>query len=129
MKSILLALFTSAALATSAAVPLAIPVALKAPDAAWRVTIHEVREVGSEYWVLAHLERSPRAMGIQVITTVRDEVSLQATPKPVKTFITGKTWKWKNDEDVSFIEGRDKMPAEFEKGRVVYERVEKNKKP
>ena len=127
MKSSLLALFSATAFAVSAAAPLCIPVALKAPDASWRVSIQEVREVGGEYWVYARLERSPGAMGIQVITTVRDEVSVQAPAKPVKVFATGKTWKWKNDEDVSFLGGRDELPAAFEKGRVIYERPREGK--
>ena len=122
MKSSLLALFSATAFAISAATPLCIPVALRAPDASWRVSIQEVREVGGEYWVLAHLERSPGAMGIQVITTVRDEVSVQAPAKPLKVFATGKTWKWKNDEDMTFVKDRSEIPAGFGQGRVVYEK-------
>ena len=122
MKSRLLALLSATALTVAATTPLTVSVALKVPDAAWRVSIQEVREVGGEYWVLAHLERSPGAMGIQVITTVRDEVSVQAPAKPVKIFATGKTWKWKNDEDVTFVKDRSEIPAGFGQGHVVYEK-------
>ncbi len=122
MKSRLFAFFSAAALAVAAEAPLTVPVALKAPDAAWRVAIQEVREVGGEYWVLAHLERPPRSSGLQVITTVRDEVSFPAPAKPLRVYATGKTWKWKNTEPVTFVGGRSDMPEAFERGRLLYAR-------
>jgi hypothetical protein len=122
MKSRLLALLSATALTVAAATPLTISVALKVPDAAWRVSIQEVREVAGEYWVLAQLERSPRAAGIQVISTVRDELTVQEASKPVKVFIAGKTWKWKNDEEMTFVKDRSEIPAGFGQGRVVYEK-------
>jgi len=77
---------------------------LKVPDSAWSLNIRRVYEGEEKLYLVARAERDPDVMGAQVITTVRDSVSVLAPDDlPVQVIIEGKTWEWDNEEGYMFI--------------------------
>jgi len=102
-----------------------ISVSLKAPDGAWKLSIEEVRQVKEGIWVLAKVSREQGAMGIQMITTLKDKVKIEAPDLPVKTFVVGKTWNWKNTEPVKFIKSRKQIAKDFDAGKLLFKKTEK----
>jgi hypothetical protein len=67
------------------------------PDSAWRLTIEAVYQVKEELWVISRVSRDPHAMGLQVITTLKASVKVEAPELPVRHFVIGKTWNWEGD--------------------------------
>jgi hypothetical protein len=104
-----------------------ITVTLTVPDSAWAISIEEVHEVKNEIWVISNVSRDPDVMGAQVISVVRDAVIMVAPDLPVKHFVIGKTWNWKNEEAYTFIENRNNLDSELISGKRLYKR--KNKIP
>lgn len=97
-----------------------ITVKLTVPDAAWTLAVEEVHEVANELWVIAVVARNPDVMGAQVISTVQTSLKLAAPDLPVKNFIIGKTWNWKNDEPYIFIEDLKQIEKELKSGKLLY---------
>lgn len=101
-----------------------ITVTLTAPDAGWRVRILEVHRLGKELWVVSEAYRM-KGMSSQVISTIEDMVEIAAPPLPVVHFIMGKTWAWSDERDSNrYIDSRDDIPAEFDKGECLFQRRE-----
>lgn len=90
---------------TAAALPVA--VALRVPDAAWKVEILEVvRATGGEVWVLAGATRE-EGPAASVVTTVRDAAEVDpegASTAVVKVFLVGRTWAWAPGKEVVEVE-------------------------
>jgi len=99
-----------------------IAVELTVPDAAWKVTIDEVYRVGDELWVISTIFRDPDVMGVQVISTVRASLKLDAPELPVKHFVTGKSWDWQNHEPYVFIDDRLQIDDKLKEGSLLYRR-------
>ena len=99
-----------------------ITVTLTVPDSAWAISIEEVHEVQNEIWVITNVFRDPGMMGAQVISVVKDSVIMVAPDLPVKHFVIGKTWNWKNDEPYTFIENRNNLDCELKSGKRLYKR-------
>ena len=78
-------------------------VQLTVPDSAWKIAIDAVHQVKGEIWVVSTVSRDPDLMGAAVISTVTATVKLDVGDLPVKHFIIGKTWNWKNEEPYTFI--------------------------
>lgn len=78
-----------------------ITVKLTVPDAAWTIAIDEVHKVGNELRVIDIVSRNTDMMAAQVISTVQASLQLVAPDLPVKYFVIGKTWDWKNEESTS----------------------------
>ena len=97
-----------------------ITVKLTVPDAAWTLTINEVHMVGNELWVISTVSQNPDLMGAQVISTVHATLKLTAPDLPVKHFIIGKTWNWKNEEPCTFIENLKQIEKELKSGKLLY---------
>lgn len=78
------------------------------PDAGWRFRVREVRETPDEVWVWTDLERrdGPAA---QQLTTVSTLVDLPSG-KERRVFVTGKTWRWENDEPYTFVDRAPHWP-------------------
>ena len=81
-----------------------ITVRLTVPDVAWAIAIDEVHRVGNELWIISTVSRKPDLMGAQVISTVQASLKLVAPDLPMRYFVIGKTWNWKNEEPYTFIE-------------------------
>jgi hypothetical protein len=101
-----------------------ITIELTVPDAAWTIAIEEVYKVKNEIWVISRISRDPDVMGAQVISKVRDAVEI-APDLPVKHFIIGKAWGWKNEEPYSFIKDLKEIEKELKAGSRLYKRSEK----
>ena len=80
-----------------------IAVEVLTPDGAWEVQIEEVRRVNNELWVFARVHRPAGAIGAMMVSAASDQVDGRFPDVPVKTFVVGKTWDWKNEEPVTWL--------------------------
>ena len=97
-----------------------ITVKLTVPDTAWTIAIDEVHRVGNELWVISTVSQNPDLMGAQVISTVQASLRLEAPDLPMKYFIIGKTWNWKNDEPYTFINDLSQIEKDLKSGKLLY---------
>ena len=88
-----------------------ISVLFQVPSTTWKVQITDVYEFETEVWVAARVS-STSEVGLTVISTVGDSVTIPDTSKDVKYFILGKTWGWHNSEPYEFVKPSDEK--EFE---------------
>ena len=91
------------------------------PDPAWRIIIQEVYVLKSELWVISQLERMP-GMAAQMITTIEDKISIDAPDFPIKHYVLGKTWKWKNEEGYFFLNSRNAIDDQLKMAEKIYKR-------
>lgn len=80
-----------------------IAVEVLTPDGAWELKIEEVRQVRSELWVFAKVERPEGAMGAMMVSAAADQISGRFPDLKIKTFVVGKTWTWTNEEPVEWL--------------------------
>ena len=106
-----------------------IMVKLAVPDAAWAIAIDEVHKVGNELWVIAAVSRNPDMMGAQVISTVTASLKLAAPDLPMKYFVAGKTWGWKNEEPYIFIKDMKQIEKELKSGKLLYKAAKRSLPP
>lgn len=104
-----------------------ITVKLTVPDATWKIAIDEVHHVGNEVWVISTVSREPGMMGAQVISIVQASLKLAVPDLPVKHFVMGKTWAWKNKEPYTFIRDLKQIEKELKSGKVLYKKEKKDK--
>jgi hypothetical protein len=97
-----------------------ITVKLTVPDAAWSIAIDEVHRVGNELWIISTVSRKPDLMGAQVISTVQASLKLAVPDLPMRYFIVGKTWNWKNEEPYAFIENLEQIEKALKSGKLLY---------
>jgi hypothetical protein len=97
-----------------------ITVKLTVPDAAWAIAIDEVHRVGNELWIISTVSRKPDLMGAQVISTVQASLKLAVPDLPMRYFIVGKTWNWKNEEPYAFIENLEQIEKALKSGKLLY---------
>ena len=100
-----------------------IEVRLTVPDSAWEITIDSVHLVNKEIWVVSTVSRHPDVMGAQVISTVRASVKISAGDLPVKHFVIGKAWGWKNKEVCTFIKDLKQIEKDLSSGKLLYKRA------
>lgn len=86
----------------------AIQVTLTVPSSAEKIQIQEVYQTNKELWVLSQVKGG--GIGLAVISTTKDQVSVAAPNLPVKHFVLGKRWNWKK-EDYTYLKSR----AQFDK--------------
>ena len=103
-----------------------IMVKLTVPDAGWAIAIDEVHKVGNELWVIANVSRNPDMMSAQVISTVTASLKLAAPDLPMKYFVAGKTWGWKNEEPYIFIKDMKQIEKELKSGKLLYKAEKKD---
>jgi len=106
-----------------------ITVSLAVPDPTWSIVINEVYTVGNELWVISIVSQNPDMMGAQVISTVQDSLKLEVPDLPVKNFIIGKTWAWKNTEPYTFIPDLKQIEKELKSGNRLYPKAERSTDP
>ena len=82
---------------------MAVAVSLKVPDTSWSLKPEGVYQVGKEIWAVWQLTRRRGGIGMMVITTRKSTIYIASTDLPVKQFILGKRWGWKNTEPYTFI--------------------------
>jgi hypothetical protein len=105
-----------------------ITVILTVPDSAWKIAIDAVYQVRDVIWVVSTVSRDPNAIGLQVISTVRDSVEVDALGElPVKYFVVGKTWNWDNKEGYTFLKSRKEIETDLQSGKLLYPRAKPNK--
>ncbi|MFZ9937019.1 MAG: hypothetical protein ACO3JG_08135 [Luteolibacter sp.] len=102
-----------------------IMVELKVPDSAWTISIEEVYQVGNEVWVISRVSRAPDVFGLQVISTIKDSLTLAIAELPVKHFIVDKTWNWKNEEPYTFIKDLKLIEKDLMSGKQLYRKAKK----
>ena len=88
---------------------------LTVPNAAYRIKIIAINETPEAYYVLSQLSHD--GAGAAVISKVKDRVEepVVAKEKPIKHYILGKNWAWKNNEkNIMFLDNRqDYLEALF----------------
>lgn len=95
---------------------------LDVPDSAWKIAIDSVYQVKNELWVVATVSRNPDAMGAQVISTLKASVKVNADAAlPVKYFVIGKTWGWKGEEAVTYLQDLKDIEKDLLAGQKLYE--------
>ena len=100
-----------------------VTVILTVPDSAWKIVIDAVYQVRGEIWVISTASRDPNAIGLQVISHVRDSVEVDEPGKlPLKYFVVGKTWNWDNKEGYIFLKSRKEIEADLQPGKLLYPR-------
>lgn len=95
---------------------------LMVPDTTWMLGIDEVYQVGEELWVVASVKQMRQAFGLMIISTVEDQVALEAPPLPIKYYILGKTWGWENEEPYTFIKNRTEIEPYLSQGKRLFSR-------
>src|SRR5262249_19061433 len=101
------------------------------PDPLHKGGITEGRQVGKEVWVRVDVKKE-KGIAPSVIGKVKDSVTVEAADLPVKYFVFGKTWGWKNKEKgITFLKDeddkeREKLEKAFAGGKVVYQKKKKD---
>lgn len=93
-----------------------IQVKLMAPDTTWMLAIDEIYQVGQELWIVAGVKQIGQAFGLTMITTLEDQVTVKAPTLPLKYYVLGKTWGWKNEEPYTFIKSRAEIVSALKSG-------------
>jgi len=102
-------------------------IAFKVPSSAEMASITEARTVGKELWVRVDI-LGEGGIGLAVISTTKDEATVEAPALPIKYVVFGKKWGWKNEEKgITFLadldeKARAKAEKAFEGGKVVYKK-------
>ena len=99
-----------------------ITVRLTVPDAAWVISIDEVRKVNDEIWVISKVSKNPDVMGAQVISTIEASAVINSVDLPVRHFIIGKTWDWENEEPYTFIKSIEKLESNLKDSELLYKK-------
>ena len=92
------------------------------PDGAWTLQFDEVWRMQGELWVFARVSRPEDALAAQMITRLRAEVAVRLPPLPMKYFVLGKTWEWKNQEEVEWITERSDAYRNRRRGERLWRR-------
>lgn len=100
-----------------------ITVALMVPDGAWKVTIEEVYEANGELLVISRVSRDPSVMGIQMITTASDTVTVDCAQRPTRHYVLGKTWKWPNQEAITFMTDLEPISKELQSAKCLFQKT------
>ena len=97
-----------------------VSVTLQVPSTAWSVQITDVYEFETEVWVAARLSTTSE-IGLMMISTVSDSVTIPETSKDIKYFILGRTWNWDNSEPYEFVKASDesKLEAKLKSGKKI----------
>ena len=97
-----------------------VSVTLQVPSTAWSVQITDVYEFETEVWVAARLSTTSE-VGLTMISTVSDSVTIPETSKDIKYFILGRTWNWDNSEPCEFVKASDepKFEAKLKSGKKI----------
>ena len=95
---------------------------LMVPDTTWMFAIDEIYQVRQELWVVASVKQMGQAFGLMMITTLEDQVTVKAPALPVKYYILGKTWGWKNEEPYIFIKNRTEIELALTQGKRLFSR-------
>jgi len=87
-----------------------IKVSLMVPHPGYSVKIESVHILADKTLVLASIKSPDPARAYpMVITTVSDTVRVPRIVGDIEIFVIGKTWKWKNEEKLEFIENREEF--------------------
>lgn len=100
---------------------LEISIRLMVPDAGWSVSIEKVCKVGEELWAVSQLHRS-EGVAAQIISTIHAKQKIRAPELPIRHFVIGKTWKWKNKEGYTFIKDQKEIKEQLKSAILIWKR-------
>lgn len=99
----------------------AVEVTVTVPDSAWQLEIIEVHGTNDEVIVISSVSRNVDAIGLQVITTLKQKLEVIIPSLPVKHYVLGKTWNWENqDKGVVFIKQRKELDEILKGAKKLY---------
>jgi hypothetical protein len=104
---------------SSNAPPMPKYIAVKVPDAGWRLRVEHVVELDAEVWVLAQLSRAP-GPAAQMIQQARAEIPITLPEKNLRVFVAGKKWGWSNEETYEFVASLDEVIRRAGSARELY---------
>ncbi len=96
-------------------------VELTVPDSAWTIAIEGVYRADEAIWVVSRVSQDSDILGAQVISTVRDAVTVVAPDLPVRHVVIGRTWHWDNEEPYRFVDDRRDVAEILETAESLYE--------
>ncbi len=101
-----------------------ITVRLDTPNPSWRIQIESIYRSSEYIAVFSKLSRAPDVMAAQVISTVADTVQIdqQYAKLPVRHYIVGKTWKWGDTGEYTFLDSFDSYSGIFKDSDTLYRR-------
>lgn len=86
-----------------------IELTLDTPTPGWSAEVQSVHRVDSELWVIYRLT-PPEGIVAQMISTTQAHCSVNAPEDlPVKHFVIGKTWSWKSNPEVQFVDSKSSL--------------------
>jgi hypothetical protein len=101
----------------------AISLQVTVPTSGWNLSIQEVYQVEKELWVISRLSNKG-GIALQVISQVKDSVSISASSLPVKYFVLGTRSNIKSKVPYQFLKDRKMLDKELKqkKAKLVYRR-------
>jgi len=106
---------------TPAVIQKTITVEVMTPDGAWELKIEEIRKVRNELWVFAKVERPANALGALMRSAASDQIVERLPDLATKVYVVGKTWKWANEEPVTWL-SKDDASARRRQGERLWRR-------
>lgn len=85
---------------------------IETPNPSWSLAPVSAFQVGNEIWCLYQLT-AKEGMFAQVISQANAEMKFSAPELPIKNFVLGKTWSWKSDPNVIFIDSMNDLGDQF----------------
>lgn len=108
-----------------------VSISFQTPTPSYKVKITGIYKVGEELWAVSQISGGG-GIGIQVIGTAGDAVTIEPTKLPVKHKVFGKTWNWGDDTDtIEFVPAKkeDEVRTKFKDAqKVAFERMERKGK-
>jgi hypothetical protein len=98
-----------------------IEVTVTVPSGGWKIAIEEVHQVDKELWIISKLTK-PRGFATMAISKVSAKLELEAPDIPVKHFVMGKSWGWKNEDPVTFIDSTDSLKEKLAGGKRLFKK-------
>ncbi len=101
----------------------AISLQVTVPTSGWNLSIQEVYQVEKELWVISRLSNKG-GIALQVISQVKDSVSISASSLSVKYFVLGTRSNIKSKVPYQFLKDRKMLDKELKqkKAKLVYRR-------
>ncbi|MEC9004147.1 MAG: protease inhibitor I9 family protein [Planctomycetota bacterium] len=101
----------------------AISLQVTVPTSGWDLSIQEVYQVQKELWVISRLSNKG-GIALQVISQVKDSVSIPASSLPVKYFVLGTRSNIKSKVPYQFLKDRKMLDKDLKqkKAKLVYRR-------
>lgn len=94
---------------------------LDTPTPGWALESLFLYQVGDELWAL-HQLTPPDGMVAQMLSTTSTTFRFTPPSEPlpkIRHFVTGKTWKWQSNPEVTFLDSFDEIRADLDEGKML----------